>query len=57
LRARKFPPRFEGSPDIARGGKRDVARLMNDAGIIRSAAKIDAAIAGARLWLPSWRKS
>lgn len=36
---------------IARYGKRDVNRLLKDAGIIRSAAKIDAAIRGAQLWL------
>lgn len=36
---------------IARYGKRDVRRLMNNAGIIRSGAKIDAAIRGAQLWL------
>lgn len=36
---------------IARYGKRDVDRLLKDAGIIRSRAKIEAAIKGARLWL------
>ena len=36
---------------IARYGKRDVRRLMKNAGIIRSGAKIDAAIRGAQLWL------
>jgi DNA-3-methyladenine glycosylase I len=36
---------------IARYGKRDVNRLMKDAGIVRSGAKIDAAIRGAQLWL------
>lgn len=36
---------------IARYGKRDVARLMKNEGIIRSGAKIEAAIKGARLWL------
>ncbi|HEY0301836.1 MAG TPA: DNA-3-methyladenine glycosylase I [Rhizomicrobium sp.] len=36
---------------IARYGKRDVNRLMKNAGIVRSPAKIDAAIRGARLWL------
>lgn len=35
---------------IARYGKREVRRLMNNAGIIRSGAKIDAAIRGAQLW-------
>jgi DNA-3-methyladenine glycosylase I len=36
---------------IARYGKRDVARLLKDEGIIRSKAKIAAAIKGAQLWL------
>lgn len=36
---------------IARYGKRDVNRLMKNAGIIRSGAKIEAAIRGAQLWL------
>jgi len=36
---------------IARYGKRDVNRLLKNAGIIRSAAKIQATIQGARLWL------
>src|SRR5262249_39380155 len=36
---------------VAHYGAKDVARLMDDAGIIRSRAKIDAAITGARLWL------
>ncbi len=39
-------------PDkIARYGKRDVERLLKNEGIIRSKAKIDAAIKGAKLWL------
>jgi DNA-3-methyladenine glycosylase I len=39
-------------PDIvARFGDEDRARLMKDAGIIRSGAKIDAAIRGARIFL------
>ena len=41
---------------IARYGAKDVARLMKDEGIIRSGAKIDAAIAGARLWLDIMEK-
>ena len=41
---------------VARYGAKDVARLMNDAGIIRSRAKIDAAITGARLWLDIMEK-
>ena len=36
---------------VARFGPAERARLMADAGIIRSNAKIDAAIAGARIWL------
>ena len=36
---------------VARYGDKDRARLMADAGIIRSNAKIDAAISGARLYL------
>jgi DNA-3-methyladenine glycosylase I len=36
---------------IARFGKRDIARLMNDAGIIRNRAKIEAAIGNARAYL------
>ena len=36
---------------IARFGKRDVARLMNDAGIVRNRLKIEAAISNARAYL------
>jgi DNA-3-methyladenine glycosylase I len=36
---------------IARYGKRDIARLMKNEGIIRSRLKIEAAVKGARLWL------
>jgi DNA-3-methyladenine glycosylase I len=36
---------------IARYGERDIARLLKNEGIIRSRAKIEAAIRGARLWL------
>ena len=36
---------------IARYGKRDVDRLLKNDGIIRSRAKIEAAIRGAKLWL------
>jgi DNA-3-methyladenine glycosylase I len=36
---------------IARYGKRDVARLLKNEGIVRSGAKINAAIKGAQLWL------
>jgi DNA-3-methyladenine glycosylase I len=41
---------------VARLGARDIARLMNDAGIIRSRLKVDAAINGARLWLDIMEK-
>jgi len=41
---------------VARYGAKDIARLMDDAGIIRSHAKIDAAITGARLWLDVMEK-
>ncbi len=36
---------------VARYGEEDRARLLADPGIIRSRAKIDAAIGGARIWL------
>jgi DNA-3-methyladenine glycosylase I len=36
---------------IARYGSRDVDRLLKNEGIIRSRAKVEAAIKGARLWL------
>jgi DNA-3-methyladenine glycosylase I len=36
---------------IARFGERDVARLLGDAGIVRSRLKIEGAIRNARLWL------
>ncbi len=54
LRKREgFRAAFKGfDPDaVARFGPDDRARLMADAGIIRSNAKIDAAIAGARIYL------
>jgi DNA-3-methyladenine glycosylase I len=59
LRKREnFRRAFDGfAPErIARYGARDVKRLMNDAGIIRSGAKIEAAITGARLWLDIMEK-
>ena len=59
LRKREnFRRAFEGfRPErIARYGKKDVARLMNDASIVRSRAKIEAAIGGARLWLDIMEK-
>ena len=36
---------------VARFGKRDLNRLLNDTGIIRSKAKIEGAIANAKAWL------
>jgi DNA-3-methyladenine glycosylase I len=54
LRKREnFRKAFHGfDPEkIARYGRRDVERLLKNEGIIRSRAKIDAAIKGARLWL------
>jgi DNA-3-methyladenine glycosylase I len=36
---------------VARFGERDVTRLLDDAGIIRSRAKIEATIKGARIYL------
>jgi DNA-3-methyladenine glycosylase I len=41
---------------IARFGEKDVARLLDDASIIRSRAKIEAAITGGRLWLDIMEK-
>jgi DNA-3-methyladenine glycosylase I len=36
---------------VARFGKTDVKRLMNDAGIVRARAKIDATIGGAKIYM------
>jgi DNA-3-methyladenine glycosylase I len=36
---------------VARFGKRDIARLMGDAGIVRARAKIEATIRGAQIFL------
>ncbi len=36
---------------VARFGEADIVRLLGDAGIIRSRAKIEATIGGARAWL------
>jgi DNA-3-methyladenine glycosylase I len=36
---------------VAAFGEKDIARLMNDAGIVRSRAKIEATIEGARIFL------
>ena len=41
---------------IARYGERQRARLLSDAGIVRSPAKINAAIKGAQLWLDIMEK-
>ena len=54
LRKREaFRAAFDGfDPEkVARYGEADRARLMADAGIVRSNAKIDAAISGARIFL------
>ena len=54
LRKREaFRAAFDGfDPEkVARYGEADRARLMADAGIVRSNAKIDAAISGARIYL------
>jgi DNA-3-methyladenine glycosylase I len=54
LRKREnFRKAFHGfEPErIARYGARDIDRLLKNDGIIRSRAKIEAAIKGARLWL------
>ena len=59
LRKREnFRRAFDGfKPErVARYGVKETSRLLKDAGIIRSAAKIDAAIAGARLWLDIMEK-
>ncbi len=54
LRKREnFRAAFEGfvPEHIARYGASDIARLMNDAGIVRNRAKIEAAIANARAYV------
>jgi DNA-3-methyladenine glycosylase I len=43
---KQFDPKL-----VARFGERDIARLLGDAGIIRSRAKIEATIGGARAYL------
>jgi DNA-3-methyladenine glycosylase I len=53
LRKREnFRRAFEGFEParVARWGEADVARLLGDAGIVRSRAKIEAAIGNARAW-------
>ena len=49
---------FEGFvPErVARYGARDIDRLLKDEGIIRSRAKINSAVKGARLWLDIMEK-
>ena len=42
---------------IAKFTQKDVARLMNDAGIIRNRAKIEGTIKGAKIWLAMQEKS
>jgi DNA-3-methyladenine glycosylase I len=41
---------------IARYGERQIGKLLGDEGIVRSRAKIEAAIAGARVWLDIMEK-
>jgi DNA-3-methyladenine glycosylase I len=41
---------------IARYGERQITRLLKDEGIVRSRAKIEAAIKGAKLWLEIMEK-
>ncbi len=41
---------------IARYGERQIGRLLRDEGIVRSRAKIEAAVAGARVWLEIMEK-
>jgi len=50
--ARGVPGRLRRvrSGKVARYGEADRARLLADPGIVRSAAKIDATIRGARIW-------
>ncbi|MGH6879134.1 MAG: DNA-3-methyladenine glycosylase I [Rhizomicrobium sp.] len=59
LRKREnFRRAFDGfDPDkVARYGERQITRLLRDEGIVRSRAKIEAAIRGARLWLDIMEK-
>jgi len=54
LRKREaFPGAFEGFDPavVAKYGERDVTRLLSNPGIVRSRAKIEATIAGARAYL------
>lgn len=59
LRKRQnFRRAFDGfdPQKIARYGEKQRARLLTDAGIVRSRAKIDATIKGAQLWLDIMEK-
>jgi DNA-3-methyladenine glycosylase I len=59
LRKREnFRRAFDGfDPErIARFGERRIDKLLKDEGIVRSRSKIEAAIAGARLWLEIMEK-
>ena len=59
LRKREnFRRAFEGfEPErVARYGEKEIARLMQDEGIIRARAKIHAAVDGARAWLDIMEK-
>jgi DNA-3-methyladenine glycosylase I len=59
LRKREnFRRAFDGfAPEkIARYGERQIGRLLKDEGIIRSRAKIEATIKGARVWLDIMEK-
>ncbi len=53
-----FREAFKGfEPEkVARFGKRDIDRLLKNEGVIRSRAKIEAAIKGAKLWLEIMEK-
>ena len=50
--ARKLPQAFKGfePAKVARFAEKDVARLLEDPGIVRSRAKIEATIEGARIY-------
>ena len=59
LRKREnFRKAFDGfePQKIARYGERQIGRLLKDEGIVRSRAKIEAAIKGARVWLEIMEK-
>jgi DNA-3-methyladenine glycosylase I len=59
LRKREnFRRAFDGfvPEEVARYGERQIGRLLRDDGIIRSRAKIEAAINGARVWLEIMEK-